>query len=165
MLGMGALYAFAVAAITRLMQLGLGPLGALVASLVFIFLNFPSSGGSVAPQLMPGFWRFLNHVWIGAAGLDANRSVLYFHCAGVGTDVLTILAWTAACAALLAIAICVRTTQKDHRDRRSQGPNRITGEVDRQLPPAPGTGTVRSASSHQAASPSPRRSSDDSCAF
>ncbi len=112
MLGMGALYAFAVAAITRLLQLGLGLLGALVASLVFIFLNFPSSGGAVAPQLMPGFWRFLSHFWIGAAGLDANRSVLYFHGGGVGTDVLTILAWIAAWAALLAIPIYVRTTRR-----------------------------------------------------
>ena len=111
MLGMGALYAFAVAAITRLCQLGLGRLGALVASLVFIFLNFPSSGGSVAPQLMPGFWRLLNHFWIGAAGLDANRSVLYFHGGGVATDVLIILAWIAAWAALLAIPIYVRTTR------------------------------------------------------
>jgi hypothetical protein len=112
MLGAGALYAFAVAAITRLCQLGLGPLGALVASLVFIFLNLPSSGGSVAPQLMPGFWRFLNPFWIGAAGLDANRSVLYFHGTGVGTDVLKILAWIAAWAALLAITIYVRTTRR-----------------------------------------------------
>lgn len=113
MLGMGALYAFGVAAITRLCQLGLGALGALVASLVFIFLNFPSSGGSVAPELMPGFWRFLNHFWIGAAGLDANRSVLYFHGDGVGTDVLTILAWIAAWAALLEVPIYLRTTRRE----------------------------------------------------
>ncbi|HYB27376.1 MAG TPA: hypothetical protein VEF89_12225 [Solirubrobacteraceae bacterium] len=112
MLGTGALYAFAVAAITRLLQLGLGPLGALVASLVLIFLNLPSSGGSVVPQLMPGFWRFLNHFWIGAAGLNANLSVLYFRGAGVGTDVLKILAWIAALAALLAIPIYVRTTRR-----------------------------------------------------
>jgi hypothetical protein len=112
MLGMGALYAFAVAAITRLLQLGLGPLGALVASLVFIFLNLPSSGGSVAPQLMPGFWRFLNHFWIGAAGFHANLSVLYFHGDGVGTDVLKILAWIAAWAALLAIPIYLRSTRR-----------------------------------------------------
>lgn len=112
MLGMGALYAFAVAAITRLLQLGLGSLGALVASLVFIFLNLPSSGGSVAAQLTPGFWRFLNHFWIGAAGLDANRSVLYFHGDGIATDVLKILAWIAASAALLAIPISIRTKRR-----------------------------------------------------
>ena len=66
-----------------------------IASLLFIFLNFPSAGGTVAPQLLPGFWRFLNHFWIGAAGLDANRNILYFEGAGVGTDVLKILAWVA----------------------------------------------------------------------
>jgi hypothetical protein len=113
MLGMGALYAFAVACITRLLQLGLGRLGALLASLVFIFLNLPSSGGSVAPQLMPGFWRFLSHFWIGAAGLDANRSVLYFHGAGVATDVLKILAWVAAWAALLAVPIFLRNRHRN----------------------------------------------------
>jgi hypothetical protein len=113
MLGMGALYAFAVACITRLLQLGLGPLGALVASALLIFLDLPSSGGSVAPQLMPGFWRFLNHFWIGAAGLDANRSVLYFHGAGVATDVLKILAWVAAWAALLAVPIFLRNRHRN----------------------------------------------------
>jgi hypothetical protein len=114
MLALGALYAFVVAAITRLMQLGLGAVGALVASLLLVFLNFPSSGGTVAPQLLPGFWRFLNHFWIGAAGLDANRNTLYFSGAGVATDVLKILAWIAAWAALLAVPIYAR------RGRRPQ---------------------------------------------
>jgi hypothetical protein len=61
---------------------------------------------------MPGFWRFLNHFWIGAAALDANRSVLYFHGDGVATDVLKILAWIAAWAALLAIPVYLRTTRR-----------------------------------------------------
>jgi hypothetical protein len=108
MLGMGALYTFAVAIITRLLQLGVGGLGRLIAPLLFIFLNFPSAGGTVAPQLLPGFWRFLSHFWIGAAGLDANRDILYFGGAGVGIDVLKILAWVATCAALMAIPIYLR---------------------------------------------------------
>ena len=106
MLAAGALYAFAVGTITRLMQLGLGAaVGGLLGSLLFIFVNFPSSGGSVAPQLLPGFWRFLNHFWIGGAGLDANRNILYFSGADVGTDVLKILAWIAVWAALLAVPV------------------------------------------------------------
>lgn len=109
MLGVGALYTFAVAIITRLLQLGIGGLGGVIASLLFVFLNFPSAGGTVAPQLLPGFWRFLNHFWIGAAGLDANRNILYFGGAGVGTDVLKILAWVATCAALMAIPIYLRS--------------------------------------------------------
>jgi hypothetical protein len=48
------LYAFAVATTTRLLQLGLGPGGTIVASLLFIFLNIPTTGGSVAPQHCSG---------------------------------------------------------------------------------------------------------------
>jgi hypothetical protein len=105
MLGLGALYTFAVATTTRLLQLGLGARGTLAASLLFIFLNFPTTGGTVAPQLLPGFWRFLNHFWIGAAALDANRNVLYFGGAGVGTDVLKMLAWPAVWAVVVAVPI------------------------------------------------------------
>jgi hypothetical protein len=109
MLGVGALYTFAVAIITRLLQLGIGGLGGVIGSLLFLFLNLPSAGGTVAPQLLPGFWRFLNHFWIGAAGLDANHNILYFGGAGVGTDVLKILAWVATFAALMAIPIYLRS--------------------------------------------------------
>jgi hypothetical protein len=77
------------------------------------------------PQLLPGFWRFLNHFWIGAAGRDANRNILYFRGAGVGTDVLKILAWVATCAGLIAIPIYLalraiwRTSRSFRRSRRS----------------------------------------------
>jgi hypothetical protein len=115
-LGLGALYAFAVATITRLLQLGLGGLGPLIGSLVLIFLNVPSSGGSVAAPLLPGFWRFLSHFWIGAAALDANRSALYFGGTGVANDVLKILAWVAACAGLLAVPIHIRSRRRARGD-------------------------------------------------
>jgi hypothetical protein len=127
MLGLGALYAFAVATATRLLQLGLGPSGTLAASLLFIFLNIPSTGGSVAPQLLPGFWRFLNHFWLGAAALDANRNAVYFSGAGVATDVLKMLAWPAACAVVVAVPIHLRNK------RKRQHPAETSAAV---LPPA-----------------------------
>jgi hypothetical protein len=77
----------------------------LLASLIFIFLNFPSSGGTVPGELLPGFWRFLHQFWIGASALDANRSILYFDGAGVGTAVLKILAWLPGSAGLVAVPI------------------------------------------------------------
>jgi hypothetical protein len=101
-----------VAAITRLMQKGLGAVGSLAGSLVFIFLNFPSAGGTVPGPLLPGFWPFLNHIWIGAAALDANRGILYFGGAGVGDDVLKMLAWVGAWGALLAAPIYTRATRR-----------------------------------------------------
>ena len=124
MLGLGALYAFAAAAITRILQLGLGAVGTLVGSLVLIFLNLPSSGGSVAVQLLPGFWRFLSHFWIGEAALDANRSALYFGGTGVATDVLKIFAWVAACAALLAGPTYLRSK----RQARTEAPTTTRAE-------------------------------------
>ena len=118
MLGLGALFAFAVAVITRLLQLGLGGLGALIGSLVLVFLNVPSSGGSVAAPL-PGFWRFLSHFWIGAAALDANRSALYFGGSGVANDVLKILAWVVVWACILAVSIHLRSRHRVRNRPRS----------------------------------------------
>jgi hypothetical protein len=118
MIGMGALYAFVVSVITRLLQLGLGSVAAVFGSLLLIFLNIPSSGGTVAAQLLPGFWRFLNQFWIGAAGLDANRSVLYFGGTGVGTDVLKMVGWVVASAVVLALPIYRRAK----RCRQTQSP-------------------------------------------
>ena len=115
MLGMGILYTFAVAGTTRIMQLAFGMAAMLPASLVLIFLNIPTSGGPLAPQLMPGFWRFLNHFWIGAIGIDANRSILYFGGAGVGNDVLKLFAWIAAWGVILALPIYRRSAVRRRR--------------------------------------------------
>jgi hypothetical protein len=112
LLALGALYSFVVATTIRLMQLGLGALGVLLGSFVCIFLSMPSSGGSVAAQLLPGFWRFLSHFWIGAAALDANRSILYFGGAGVGIDIVKLVGWVVAWGVLLAGPIYVRRTRR-----------------------------------------------------
>jgi hypothetical protein len=105
MIGIGALYTATVALITRGLQMAAGRRGLLLAPLILIFLNFPSSGGTVPGALLPGFWRFLNHFWIGASALDANGGILYFDGAGVGTAVLKVLAWLAATAGLVAVSI------------------------------------------------------------
>jgi hypothetical protein len=89
------------------MQLALGSIGALVAALLFLLVNIPGSAGSVAPELLPGFWRFLNHFRIGGAEIDANRSILYFGGSGVA-EVLKILVFPPAGAVLLAIPIQLR---------------------------------------------------------
>ena len=53
--------------------------------------------------MLPVFWRFLNHFWIGAETINAERSLLYFGGLGVGTDLLRLLAWTAVIVALLLL--------------------------------------------------------------
>ena len=104
-IGVGALYVFVIGLITRLLQVLLGPAALFVSLAIFVFLNIPSLGATYTPELLPGFWRFLNHFWIGAETTDAGRSILYFGGLGVGTDMLRLLAWTAAIAALLLLPV------------------------------------------------------------
>jgi hypothetical protein len=102
-IGVGALYTFTIGLGTRLFQVLLGPPGILASLAIFVFLNIASLGATYTPPVMAGFWQFLNHFWIGAAAVNAERSILYFGGSGVGGDILIVLAWTAAIAALLLL--------------------------------------------------------------
>jgi hypothetical protein len=129
MIGIGALYTAAVALITHGLQLAAGRRGLLLAPLILVFLNLPSSGGTVPGGLLPGFWRFLNHFWIGASALDANRGILYFDGAGVGAAVLTILAWLAATAGLVAVSILLARNPERWKVRGLRGQAHEQGGV------------------------------------
>ena len=104
-IGVGALYVFAIGLITRLLQVLIGPPALFVSLAIFVFLNIPSLGATYTPELLPGFWRFLNHFWIGAETTNAERSILYFGGLGVATDMLRLLAWTGVIVALLLLPV------------------------------------------------------------
>jgi hypothetical protein len=104
-IGVAALYVFVIGLITRLFQVVLGPPALFVSLAIFVFLNIPSLGATYTPEILPAFWRFLNHFWIGAETTDAARSILYFGGQGVGTDLLKLLAWTGAIVALLLLPV------------------------------------------------------------
>jgi hypothetical protein len=104
-IGVGALYCFVIGLITRLLQVLIGPPALFVSLAIFVFLNIPSLGATYTANVLPDFWRFLNHFWIGAETVDAQRSLLYFDGQGVGGDLLRLLAWTAVVVALLALAV------------------------------------------------------------
>ena len=103
--GLGAVYAFVIGLITRLLQVLLGPPALFVSLAIFVFLNIPSLGATYTPNILPGFWRFLNHFWIGAETTDAARSTLYFGGQDVGGDLLRLLAWTGVVVALLLLPV------------------------------------------------------------
>jgi hypothetical protein len=102
-IGVGALYTFTIGLGTRLFQVLLGPPGILASLAIFVFLNIASLGATYTPPVMAGFWQLLNHFWIGAAAVNAERSILYFGGSGAGGDILIVLAWIAAIAALLLL--------------------------------------------------------------
>ena len=114
-IGMGALYTFVIGLITRLFQVLIGPFALFVSLAIFVFLNIPSLGATYTAPVLPPFWHFLNHFWIGAETVNAERSILYFGGQGVGTDILRLLAWTGATTALLVLAVSWK--QSHQRDR------------------------------------------------
>jgi hypothetical protein len=126
-IGVGALYVFVIGLITRLLQVLIGPPALFVSLAIFVFLNIPSLGATYTPQLLPSFWRFLNHFWIGAETTDAARSILYFGGQGVGADMLRLLAWTGVIVALLLLPV----SRKLERQRECAA---VAGAVPRAAP-------------------------------
>jgi hypothetical protein len=110
-IGVAALYTFVIGLITRWFQVILGPAALFVSLAIFVFLNIPSLGATYTSTLLPPFWRFFNHFWIGAETVNAERSLLYFGGAGVGSDILRLGAWTAVIVVLLALPVS-RTLQR-----------------------------------------------------
>jgi hypothetical protein len=104
-IGVAALYTGVIGLITRWFQVLLGPPALFVSLAIFVFLNIPSLGATYTPTLLPSFWRFVNHFWIGAETVNAERSILYFGGAGVGGDILRLLAWTAVIIGLLLLPV------------------------------------------------------------
>jgi hypothetical protein len=119
-IAVGALYVLVIGLITRLLQVLLGPPALFVALAIFVFLNIPSLGATYTAEVLPGFWRFLNHFWIGAETTDAARSILYFDGQGVGGDLLRLLAWTAVIVAVLLLPVSRKLERQRERPRVTQ---------------------------------------------
>ena len=104
-LGVAVLYTFVIGLISRWFQVILGPPALFVSLAVFVFLNIPSLGATYTSTLLPSFWRFFNHFWIGAETVNAERSILYFGGQGVGADILRLLAWAGVVVLLLVLPV------------------------------------------------------------
>ena len=82
---------------------------------IFVFLNIASFGATYTPPVRAGFWRFLNHFWIGAQAVNAERSILYFGGQGAGGDILGLLAWIAVIALLIVLPVSQRRERRRER--------------------------------------------------
>jgi hypothetical protein len=114
-IGVAALYVFTLGIATRLLQALFGSIAIFVSLAILVFLNIASLGATYTPPVMAPFWHFLNQFWIGGQAVNAERSILYFDGAGVGTDILKLLAWTAVVAALLVLPVSRRLEVRRER--------------------------------------------------
>ncbi|WP_042387556.1 membrane protein [Streptacidiphilus melanogenes] len=102
--GLAWVYSFAVVAIGTALHRFLGRWTTLGTMLLFVMLNFTSSGGVFRPDLQNGFFASLHSFWIGSGFVEGARSMVYFDGrAGFGTDVWILAAWAAVGAAALAV--------------------------------------------------------------
>ncbi|MFE2109958.1 hypothetical protein ACFXAF_29410 [Kitasatospora sp. NPDC059463] len=77
----------------------------LAMMVLFVMLNFTSSGGVYRPDLQNGFFGGLHSFWTGAGFLEGARSLLYFDGgAGFGGNLLVLVLWLVAAGALVAAA-------------------------------------------------------------
>ncbi|WP_369182454.1 hypothetical protein [Streptomyces sp. Y1] len=77
----------------------------LAMMVLFVMLNFTSSGGIYRPELQNGFFGTLHGFWTGAGFQEGARSILYFDGgAGLGGHVATLVVWLLLGGAAVAAA-------------------------------------------------------------
>ncbi|MFD7885814.1 hypothetical protein ACFV3N_25640 [Streptomyces bauhiniae] len=76
----------------------------LAMMVLFVMLNFTSSGGLFRPELQNGFFGTLHAFWNGAGFVEGIRSLLYFGNDGIGRNVWTLVVWLVAGLAVTGIA-------------------------------------------------------------
>ncbi|MEU1406702.1 hypothetical protein ABZ471_30850 [Streptomyces sp. NPDC005728] len=76
----------------------------LTMMVLFVMLNFTSSGGLFRPELQNGFFGTLHAFWNGAGFVEGIRSRLYFADDGLARNVGTLLVWLVVGLAVTAVA-------------------------------------------------------------
>ncbi|MDI5962656.1 hypothetical protein [Streptantibioticus silvisoli] len=83
---------------------------------LFVMLNFTSSGGVLAPDTQNGFFAALHSFWNGAGFLEGARNLVYFDGRGTGRPVVTLACWlVAGLGALLAAGLAERARRAEQR--------------------------------------------------
>ncbi|MFF3055181.1 hypothetical protein [Streptomyces sp. NPDC057909] len=71
---------------------------------LFVMLNFTSSGGIFRPELQPGFFGSLHAFWNGAGFVEGVRSHVYFGGYALGGHVLVLTLWFVTGLAVMGVA-------------------------------------------------------------
>ncbi|WTO66537.1 hypothetical protein OHA17_34810 [Streptomyces sp. NBC_00212] len=76
----------------------------LAVMVLFVMLNFTSSGGLFRPELQNGFFGGLHAFWNGAGLVEGIRDLVYFGGHGLARDVWVLAAWLVLGLAVMAVA-------------------------------------------------------------
>lgn len=88
----------------------------LAMMVLFVMLNFTSSGGLFRPELQNGFFGSLHAFWNGAGFVEGTRSLLYFGDDGLGRTLWTLAAWLLAGLAVTGVAALYERARRTASD-------------------------------------------------
>ncbi|WP_406452206.1 hypothetical protein OG782_18115 [Streptomyces sp. NBC_00876] len=129
--GLGGLWAIAWLYSAGILLIGVGlhtflkrwtTLGIMV---LFVMLNFTSSGGIFRPELQPGFFGALHSFWNGAGFVEGVRSHVYFGGHALGGHLLVLALWFAVGLVMVALA---GLAERKRREAVSGGAPAAAGE-------------------------------------
>ncbi|MFF9503333.1 hypothetical protein [Streptomyces sp. NPDC014656] len=89
---------------------------------LFVMLNFTSSGGIYRPELQPGFFGSLHAFWNGAGLVEGIRGHVYLDGHGLGGNVLVLALWFLA--GILLVTLAGRTEAKRNALAAAHGQSR-----------------------------------------
>ncbi|MFI5973346.1 hypothetical protein [Streptomyces sp. NPDC051452] len=87
----------------------------LTMMVLFVMLNFTSSGGLFRPELQNGFFGTLHAFWNGAGFVEGVRGLLYFGGDGLVRDVWTLVVWLLVGLVVTAVAAHHERTRRAHQ--------------------------------------------------
>ncbi|MFI2783883.1 hypothetical protein [Streptomyces sp. ALB3] len=103
--------------------------------LLFVMLNFTSSGGIFRPELQPGFFGSLHSFWNGAGFVEGVRSHVYFGGHALGGHLLVLALWFGAGLIVMgaaALAEVKRCREAAGRARQAALP-RVAAEAEEEM--------------------------------
>jgi ABC-type polysaccharide/polyol phosphate export permease len=108
--GVATLFVLAIGLSISAFQVIFGLAGTVIGAVLFLVIGNPASGGSSAPELLPGFWRTLSQILPPGAAVTTMRDVVYFNGHGTarGLTVLALYAVLGAAVALIAYRLRAR---------------------------------------------------------
>jgi hypothetical protein len=107
--GVATLFILAIGLPIAAFQVIFGVAGTAIGALLFLVIGNPASGGSSAPQLLPGFWRTLSQLLPPGAAVTSMRDVVYFNGHGSSHALIVLALYAVLGGAVAMIARRLRT--------------------------------------------------------
>jgi hypothetical protein len=122
--GVAALFVLALGLPIAAFQVLIGVGGTAIGAVMFLVIGNPASGGSSAPELLPGFWRALSQLLPPGAAITAMRDVVYFHGHGM-TQALLVLGGYAILGATVVFTAHIHRARARPECQSSGGADRV----------------------------------------